>query len=158
MKKIYLALNWGFGILFLLTGLLSFVVPPLGRLSLILISLLLLSRVRCFVYSRTNRELPLKVRSLAILLLSVAFGVSVVDSQIRKERGLSFVEKQEMAQKRYARSQKDHIEFFGVDTWNHGEYVKDNGVGLCLVCHSLGTDGPNMSGRGPRCPSCHGIE
>ena len=51
--------------------------------------------------------------------------------------------------------EKRHAGFLGIDAWNHAEFVRNYGVDLCVICHSLGPGGPNMSGRGPRCTSCH---
>ncbi len=62
MKYVYLVLNWGFGVLFLLIGIVSSVESPLGGLSLILLSLLLLPPVRNLVHSKTKKELSVKVR------------------------------------------------------------------------------------------------
>lgn len=84
MKYVYLALNWIFGALFLLTGLISIVESPLGGLALILISLLLLPPVRNFAYSKTNKELPVKARGIAIFVLFIASGIFVGQSQDRK--------------------------------------------------------------------------
>src|SRR5690625_4272941 len=89
MKYVYLALNWVFGVLFLLAGLLSLVESPLGGLCLIIISFLLLPPLRKFVYSKTNKELPVKARAVTIFALFVAFGVFVGQAQDKKEQELA---------------------------------------------------------------------
>ena len=48
MKYVYLALNWGFGVLFLLAGAVSLIENPFGGLCLLAISALLLPPVRNF--------------------------------------------------------------------------------------------------------------
>jgi len=154
MKYVRLSLNLAFGIIFLLIGLYSFSEFPIGGLLLVLISSLLLPPVRNFVYSRTNKELSLKVRGLAILLLLVASFVSVVESQVRKGRELAAMEAQERIQEEFTLSQKRHSKFFIVDSWNHAEYIDDSGAGLCVICHSLEVGGQRLVG--PRCLSCHG--
>jgi len=64
MKYMYLALNWIFGVLFLIVGLVSMVEAPLAGLSLVLLSLLLLPPVRRFSYAKTKKEIPIKIRAV----------------------------------------------------------------------------------------------
>ena len=153
MKRVYRALNWAFGILFLLAGSLAFIEVPMAGLSLVLVSLLLLPPVRSLVYSISNKALSLKVRGLVILLLLVSFGVSVAESLVRNERELAAMGAQERIQKEYALSQFRHGRLFGVDAWNHGDYVVEKGLGICVICHSVEIGGPRLIG--PRCLSCH---
>jgi len=84
MKLVYLALNWVFGVLFLLRGLFSIVESPFGGICLIVISALLLPPVRSFAYSKTNKELSVKARAILIFILFIAFGVFIGQSQDRK--------------------------------------------------------------------------
>ena len=153
MKYVGLVLNWAFGILFLSAGVYLFSEFPVGGLSLILISLLLLPPVRSLVYSLSNRGLSLKARGLAILILLFAFGASVAESLVRNARELAAMGAQDRIQKEYAQSQKRHGRLFGVEAWNHGDYVADSGLGLCVICHSVEVGGPHQFG--PGCLSCH---
>lgn len=111
MKHVYFALNWVFGVLFLLVGLVLIIEFPLGGLSLVLISLLLLPPVRNFVYSKTNKELPVKVRGIAISVLFIAFSVFVVQSYDRKAQELVAKEAKEKAQNA-AVLQQQNIDYF----------------------------------------------
>ena len=89
MKYVYLTLNWVFGALFLLTGVLSLVESPLAGLCLIAAAALLLPPVRNFVYSKTNKEFPVKARVISIFILFMAFGFFVGQAQDRKEQELA---------------------------------------------------------------------
>lgn len=111
MKYVYLTLNWVFGVLFLLTGLLSLVESPLGGLCLIAISLLLLPPLRNFVYSKTSKELPVKARAVAIFALFIAFGVFVGQSQDKKEQEIAAQKAQENAEKA-ALVRQQNIDYF----------------------------------------------
>lgn len=68
------ALNWFFGILFLLGGLGALINSTLAGLCLIGISTLLLPPVREFIYSKTNIKLPIIIRAVAIIWLFVSYG------------------------------------------------------------------------------------
>ena len=85
MKYVYLALNWIFGVLLLLTGLVFLIELPLAGLSLVAISLLLLPPVRSFAHSKTNKEISVKARAISILVLFVTFGVFVGQSQEKEK-------------------------------------------------------------------------
>lgn len=111
MKYVYLTLNWVFGVLFLLTGLLSSVDSPLSGLCLIAISLLLLPPSRNFVYSKTNKELPVKARAVTIFVLFVAFGVFVGQAQDKKEQELAVQQAQEKSEKA-AIARQENIDYF----------------------------------------------
>jgi uncharacterized protein (UPF0297 family) len=89
MKYVYLTLNWVFGALFLLTGVFSLVESPLAGLCLIAAAALLLPPVRNFVYSKTNKEFPVKARVISIFILFMAFGFFVGQAQDRKEQELA---------------------------------------------------------------------
>lgn len=107
MRHPYLTLDWVLGILFLLTGFLSSVEVPLAGLCLIAIALLLLPPVRSFVYSKTDKELPLKARTISTFVLFIAFGVFVWQAQFRKE--------QELAVQRAARMRPEIIKYFNAN-------------------------------------------
>ncbi len=106
MKYVYLALNWGFGVLFLLIGIVITIEDQLAGLSLILLSLLLLPPVRNFVHSNTKKELPLKIRGVAIFVLLIAFGIFSGQSQDRKAQEVAALEAQKNAKKVAAIRQK----------------------------------------------------
>jgi hypothetical protein len=99
MKLVYLILNWVFGVLFLLMGLLSIIESPLGRVCLIAMAALLLPPVRKFIYSKTKKELPTKARAISIFILFIAFGVFIGQSQDRKAQELAAKQAQEQAEK-----------------------------------------------------------
>ncbi len=111
MKYVYLALNWGFGVLFLLIGIVITIEDQLSGLSLILLSLLLLPPVRNFVHSNTKKELPLKIRGVAIFVLLIAFGIFSGQSQDRKAQEVAALEAQKNA-KKIAAIQQKKIDYF----------------------------------------------
>lgn len=111
MKYVYLALNWIFGFLSLLIGTVSIIESPFAGLSLILISLLLLPPVRNFAHSKIKKELPTKVRGVAIFILFIAFVVFVGQSQDRKAQELAVQEAQEQAE-RVASLRQQNIDYF----------------------------------------------
>lgn len=111
MKYVYLALNWVFGVLLGLSGLISLVESPLGGICLIAISLLLLPPIRNAVYARTKKELPFKARAISIFVLFIAFGIFVGQSQERKAAELEAQKAEEQAQK-VAEARQEHIDYF----------------------------------------------
>lgn len=111
MKYIYLSLNWVFGILFGLTGLLSVLESPIAGLCLITISLLLLPPVRNLVYSKTKKDLSFKGRAIWILVLVVAFVIFVGQSQDKKAAKLAAQKSEEQAQKA-ANARQKNIDYF----------------------------------------------
>lgn len=153
MKHVCLALNWAFGIIFLLLGLHLSREFLTGGSLLVLISLLMLPPVRKLAYSITGKQLSPRVRGAVILLLLVASSVAVIGSKIREDLELSAMEARERIQKGYARSQKRHMDFFWVESWSHSDYVKRHGAALCAFCHGL--DAGDASLFGPRCMICH---
>lgn len=72
MKYVFLTLNWVFGGLFLIGGLILLFDTPVAGLCLIVIGLLLVPPVRNFVHSKTNIEIPVKARGISIFLLLMA--------------------------------------------------------------------------------------
>ena len=71
MKYLWLTLNWIFGLLFLLSGVVYLFNDPKIAIPLVAIALLLLPPVRNFVYSKTQKELPFKVRAISIIILMI---------------------------------------------------------------------------------------
>lgn len=114
VKYLYLTLNWVFGVLFLLGGVLSLVESPLAGLSLIAAAALLLPPVRHFVYSKTNKEFPVKARAISIFILFMAFGFFVGQAQERKEQELAAQQSQEKAEKA-AQLRQDNIDYFNAN-------------------------------------------
>ena len=114
MKYVYLILNWVFGVIFLLTGVLSLVESPLAGLSLITAAALLLPPVRNFVYSKTNKELPVKARAISIFILFMAFGFFVGQAQDRKQQQLAAQQAQENAEKA-AQLRQENIDYFNAN-------------------------------------------
>jgi len=114
VKYLYLTLNWVFGVLFLLAGVLSLVESPLAGLSLIAAAALLLPPVRNFVYSKTNKEFPVKARAISIFILFMAFGFFVGQAQERKEQELAAQQAQEKAEKA-AQLRQDNIDYFNAN-------------------------------------------
>lgn len=111
MKYVYLALNWVFGVLFLLAGTLSLVESPLAGLCLIAAAVLLLPPVRNFVYSKTNQEFPVKARAVSIFVLFMAFGFFAGQAQEQKEQELAAQNAQEKAEKA-AQLRQENIDHF----------------------------------------------
>ena len=110
MKYESLALNWAFGVLFLLTGLSLLIESPLAGLSLIILSSLLLPPVRKFTYTKTNREIPIKVRAALIVALIIVFGVGV-GQQDEKTQKAAVQQAKEQAEK-IAQIKQDNIDHF----------------------------------------------
>jgi hypothetical protein len=114
MKYVYLALNWIFGVLFLITGLVSMIESPLAGSSLVLLSLLLLPPVRKFAYSKTNKEIPIKIRGASIFVLIIAFGVFVGQSQDKKSQEAAAQQAKDKFEK-IAQIKQDNINHFSAN-------------------------------------------
>lgn len=111
MKYVYLTLNWVFGVLLGLSGLISLIESPLEGVFLIAISLLLLPPVRNAVYAKTKKELPFKTRAISVFVLFIAFGIFVGQSQEKKAAVLEAQQSEEQAQK-LAQDRQDNINYF----------------------------------------------
>lgn len=111
MKYVYLILNWVFGLIFLLTGVLFLAESPLAGLSLIASAALLVPPVRDFVYVKTNKEIPLTARAISIFILFMAFGFFVEQAQDRKQQQLAAEQAQEQAEKA-AKLRRENIDYF----------------------------------------------
>lgn len=90
MKYLWLTLNWIFGLLFLLLGVVFLFDDPKITIPLVAIALLLLPPVRNFVYSKTQKELPFKVRAISIIIFMIVFGIFADQSQDRKEENIKY--------------------------------------------------------------------
>jgi len=99
MKYVYLVLNWVFGVLFLLAGLMSAIETPLAGLSLVIVSLLLLPPVRKFVHLKTNKEIPINIRAVSIFVLFIAFGIFAGQTQDKKAQEIAVQQAKEKAVK-----------------------------------------------------------
>ncbi len=113
MKDVYGGLSWAFGIIFLLAGIGELFSSPLAGLSAICVSALLLPPVRNIAYQKTNIELPVKTRAIAIFILLVANAVFVGQSVSldRKQIEATAQQAEEQAKKQVAERQKN-IDFF----------------------------------------------
>ena len=89
----------------------SILSDPLTSLCILAISFLLLPPIRMLVYSKTNKELPLKIRSLAICILLLFFGLFAGQEQDRKN---AVRQAQEQAEK--LEKQKSDIAYFHVNS------------------------------------------
>lgn len=114
MKYVYLGLNWVFGVLLLLAGALSLIESPLAGLCLIAASTLLLPPVRNFVYSKTNREFPVKARAVSVFVLFMAFGFFAGQAQERREQELAAQKAEERAEKT-AQLRQEKIDHFNAN-------------------------------------------
>ena len=83
MRYVFLALNWVFGVFFLINGVAWLFPPVLAGLAMLAIAFLLLPPVREFAYSKTKIELPSKARGIAVAILFIASGFFVVESASR---------------------------------------------------------------------------
>lgn len=114
MEKVYLGLNWLFGVLILIIGLVSLITSPLASLSLIAIAMLLLPPVRAFAYSKTNKQIPTKARAISIAVLFILFVVFVGQDQANKKEALEVKKEQELA-KKVAAANKKKVEYFNAN-------------------------------------------
>ena len=115
MKYVYLTLNWVFGVHFLLIGVvITFAESPLAGLSLIAASALLLPPVRSFVYAKTNKAIPVKVRVISIFALLIVFVMGLGGNQNRKGQELATQQAKEKAEKA-AQLRQDNIDYFNAN-------------------------------------------
>jgi hypothetical protein len=149
----FLTLNWTLGGLFLLVGLVSILYGTFAGLFLVLCAILLLPPVRSRLYGITKIKISSKLRGILILILLGAFAVSLLANRLNVEKEQVAVAAARTAQAKLEFSRTRHMDFFGVDTWKHPDYVRDNGIQLCVICHTLGASGPRNFG--PRCVVCH---
>jgi len=124
MKYVYLVLNWIFGVLALLIGIVLIVESPFGGVSLILISLLLLPPVRNIVYLKTKKELSAKVRGVVIFALFIVCSIFIGQSQDQKAQEIAAQEAQEKAEKIASIRQKN-IEYFSDNSYKILRKIKE---------------------------------
>ncbi|MDH3976456.1 MAG: hypothetical protein OEV42_19500 [Deltaproteobacteria bacterium] len=111
MHHIYLVLNWAFGVLFFLLGVVILFDDPLSSIPLFVIAALLLPFVRQFVFKKTNLAFPAKVRAFSIFALFIIFGVLAGNSQEKKEQLLAQqqAKKQAAANEAIKKKKIDHF-------------------------------------------------
>ncbi|WP_404358508.1 hypothetical protein [Methylotuvimicrobium sp. KM1] len=114
MRYVYLTLNWVFGVFFLLIGLPFIGYAPLAGGCMFAAAALLLPPVRSFVYSKTNKALPVKARAISIFALFLAFGF--FDNQAKDEMAQELAAQQarEKAEKAAELRQKN-INYFNAN-------------------------------------------
>lgn len=106
-------LNWVFGVLFGLSGLISLIESPLVGICLIVISLLLLPPVRNTVYAKTNKELSFKARAISIFVLFIVSSIFAGQSLEKKADELKAQKAEEEVQKvAKAKARQDNIDYF----------------------------------------------
>lgn len=111
MKYVYLALNWIFGVLFVLLGLIFLFESFYAAVCLFIISLLLLPPVRDAVYSKTNRGMPIKFRATSIFILLISFFIFFGISEQKKSDELEAQKAQEQAEQ-IAQARQEKIDYF----------------------------------------------
>jgi hypothetical protein len=111
MKIFYQAGNWLFGILFLIIGLSWFVQDLLVPFPLIAISCFLLPPVRQYVFAKTNKAIPIKVRTLTVFVLFIAFSLlsQQAETRIAREESAQLAQDNAIEQ---ARVQQGNIEYY----------------------------------------------
>lgn len=114
MKHVYLALNWLFGILFIIVGIVILIKSPLAGLSLIGVSLLLLPPVKNFAYEKTNKTFPTEVKVVVIAILLIAFAVFMGQSQEKADQELGIKQEKELTNKAEKIRQKN-IDYFNAN-------------------------------------------
>jgi len=119
MKFVYLTLNWVFGVIFLLMGVPLLFASLLGGVCLISISTFLLPPIRRFVYSKTNKALPVAARAVLILILFVASSVFIGYSQDRDKQELATRQAREKTEK-LAQTRQKQIDYFNA---NHEQII-----------------------------------
>ncbi len=133
MKYVYTALNWIFGVLFLLIGLIFFFASTFEGIIFIIVALLLIPPVRNFAYSKTNKEIPVKARAILIFVLLIAPFISIAQREAKFQKKVA-QEAQVQAEKQAAidRERQKTIDYFNANSdkilsdarayLNRGEY------------------------------------
>ena len=99
MKYVLSALNWIFGVLFLVLGLVLLFSDPLPGIPLIIIALFLLPPVRQYIQKKTNKQLPAKSKALIIIVLLIIFGIFIPQSQKKEETERLAEQRQDLKEK-----------------------------------------------------------
>lgn len=95
MATVYLVLNWFFGVLFLLFGLIS-ISEKLVSLCFFAIALLLIPPVRNFIYSKTNKSLSRDARVITVsILIIMSFALMIQNQEKEKSEQAQQKAKQE---------------------------------------------------------------
>ena len=133
MKYVFTALNWIFGVLFLLIGLIFFFASTFEGIIFIIVALLLIPPVRNFAYSKTNKEIPVKARAILIFVLLIAPFISIAQREAKFQKKVA-QEAQVQAEKQAAidRERQKTIDYFNANSdkilsdarayLNRGEY------------------------------------
>jgi len=107
VKLIYLVLNWVFGILFLLVGLVSIIETFLVAICFLVISALLIPPIKNFIQLKINKEILTKTKIISIFILLIISGVFISQYQDKKE--LKILEKQKQEKIDYFNSNRQEI-------------------------------------------------
>jgi hypothetical protein len=146
-------LIWTFGILLLLIGVASLIIDVFAGVSIILAALTLAPASRRTLYSVARINISTVPSIFATVLLFVVLGVSLLAYRFVTATEQAAETAVDIERAKRAHSKRRHMEFFGLDSWTHPSYVVDKGAQLCIICHSIGEDGPRNFG--PRCSNCH---
>lgn len=111
MKYIYLFLNWTFGVLFLIIGLLLLFELFWAGLSLLAVAGLLIPGVRNFIHAKTNIKIPYNVRAFLVLVLLAASVVFSSQAGRESERQIAAQERK-AAEERRARIIQENTDYF----------------------------------------------
>ena len=111
MKYFYLVLNWVFGVLFFLLGLVFLFISPLGAVFVFIISFLLIPPVRRAIFSITNISISRENRLVSILVLFIT-GIFFAGQAIDKHSAERELKNTEEQAKRIAQAQQDNIDYF----------------------------------------------
>lgn len=113
MKNLYVILSWGFGVLFLLMGLVGLAdfqdkLSLLFALAFIAISAFLLPPVRDFLYSKTNKKISGKVRAFSIfsIFMALVFFTALDENQKKQELAQQQIQEKAKAKKEEQLRQK----------------------------------------------------
>ena len=123
MATVYLVLNWFFGILFLLLGLIS-ISEKLVSLCFFAIALLLIPPVRKFVYLKTNKSLSRDARAITIsvLIIIISF-TSIIQNESERKAEQAQQAKQET--ERLAKEKAD-VDYFNANKENIIKDIRSN--------------------------------
>ena len=110
MKHVYTALNWIFGVLFLLIGLIFLFASTFVGITFIIIALLLIPSVRNFAYSKTKKEIPFNTRAIVIFVLFMSSLIFIAQIPKYESQKIAEQEAQLQAEKAAKIAQKAKIE------------------------------------------------
>jgi uncharacterized protein (UPF0297 family) len=111
MKFVYLTLNWIFGILFLLTGMMMLLAAPIAGIVLLFISFFIFPPIRNFAYSKTGKQIPIKIRGATIFILFIVFSFFVNEYQKTENKAKEAALAKVQAEKAIA-VQQQNIDYF----------------------------------------------